>query len=107
MHLRQMGQQMLRERRQAWADLNDKVIFAQAHRRDDCAQDTLIDQEMLTKALARLMRSATFSQAAVQRRFCRAAGATIPAPAPQSCVLESRFAQRCARGLRPSRYDAH
>lgn len=88
MHLRQVGQQMLRECRQAGADLNDKVILAQAHRRDDRAQNPLIDQKVLPEALARLVRTAAFSQAAIQRRFCRAAGATIPAPAPQSFARE-------------------
>jgi hypothetical protein len=43
---------------------------------------------VLTEALARLVRTTAFSQAAIQRRFCRAAGATIPAPAPQSCARE-------------------
>ena len=63
MHLRQMVQEVLRECRQAGADLNDKVILAQAHRRDDRAQNPLIDQKMLTEALARLMRTDAFSQA--------------------------------------------
>ena len=88
MHLRQMGQQVLCECCQAGADLDDKVILAQAHRRDDRTQNPLIDQKMLTEALARLVRTTAFSQAAIQRRFCRAAGATIPAPAPQSCARE-------------------
>ena len=107
MHVRQLREELLRQRRQSWADLDDLIVGPQGHRGNDGTQNPLINQKMLTKALAGLVSAAVISQAAVRRRSCHEVDAAIPAPVLRSCARESRSAQRSVRGQPPNHCVAH